>query len=88
VQLERKPLKSTPRQLLQSKAFNCASVFLSSNANRSPAPRRQYTVLPISASLYSKPSGNRMRALCSSPLTGFLIGSLNCGIAGTDSSWK
>jgi hypothetical protein len=32
-------------------------------------------VLPISASLYSKPLGNAMRALCSSPVAGFLIGS-------------
>src|ERR1700760_1548570 len=64
-------------QLLQSKAFNCAYVFLSSKVNFSPALTRQDTVLPISASLYSKPLGNAMRALCSSPVLGFLMGSVS-----------
>jgi hypothetical protein len=41
----------------------------------SPPLTRAESVLPISASWYSKPLGNAMRALCSSPLMGFLIGS-------------
>jgi hypothetical protein len=63
------------RQLLQSKAFSCAYVFLSSNVSLSPALTRQDTVLPISASFYSKPLGNAMRALRSSPVAGLLVGS-------------
>ena len=43
----------------------------------SPPLTRQETVLPISASLYSNPLGNAMRALCSSPVTGFLMGSIS-----------
>ena len=51
-------------------------MFLSSKVSLSPELTRQDTVLPISASLYSKPFGNAMRALCSSPVTGFLMGSI------------
>jgi len=34
-----------------------------------------WTVFPISASVYSKPPGRSILARCSSPVTGFLIGS-------------
>lgn len=43
---------------------------MSSNVSLSPAVTRQFTVLPISASLYSKPFGDVIRTLYSSPVAG------------------